>query len=129
MTNKEYKEKRDSIGGFDYWDMFGQDAEKDMRAYNRDMLHTKFAFTNDGLASIEPLVDSNYRARVYRYNDGATLQSYYTDVCKIVFDADGGKTFVPLWNGYSATTMKHINRFRALFGMPALSKREWIEIC
>lgn len=51
------------------------------------------------------------------------LRSYDTFVCGI----KGGK-FVRLWNGYSKTTMNHINDFRNLFGMNPISKKEWENI-
>ena len=49
------------------------------------------------------------------------LQSYQTEVCKI----DENGHFVKLWNGYSNTTMNHINAFLSLFGIPSMKKKEW----
>lgn len=53
---------------------------------------------------------------------GAALKSYETLVCKI--DSDGN--FTRLWNGYSRTTMNHINDFRKLYDLPALNKAAWM---
>ena len=49
------------------------------------------------------------------------LKSYETIVCKI------GKNdnFVRLWNGYSATTMRHINAFITKFGINGGGKIWW----
>lgn len=49
------------------------------------------------------------KAKVIIDSDGDMyLQSYDTVVCAIV-----NKLFVKLWDGYSATTMRHINSFCA----------------
>lgn len=70
-----------------------------------------------------PLDGCNYRASVRRDGDGVILTSYYTDVARV--DSDG---FHKLWNGYSVTTLKHVNIFRALFGLAALNKKEWVTL-
>lgn len=55
-------------------------------------------------------------------NDGETLlRSYDTIVCKI--DKSGG--FVRMWEGYSATTMRHINAFLETFGISGGGKKWW----
>lgn len=51
-----------------------------------------------------------------------TLKSYHTYICRI--DRDGN--FTKLWDGYSATTMKHINIFREMFGLSTMTKYDWI---
>lgn len=43
-------------------------------------------------------------------NDFIILQSYDTDVCRIENYRTGWK-FRRLWDGYSATTMRHVNEF------------------
>lgn len=54
------------------------------------------------------------KARVMECTNGEKLlQSYNTIVCKL--DADGN--FVRLWNGYSATTQRHVNSFLQLNGL------------
>lgn len=57
---------------------------------------------------------------IYNDNGSVSLKSYDTIVCTI---KDGN--FVKLWDGYSATTMKHINDFRMMFNLPTLNKKEW----
>lgn len=51
------------------------------------------------------------------------LYSYRTPVAMII--RNGGSNFVRLWDGYSSTTMRHINTFRSIYGLDAISKKEW----
>lgn len=53
-------------------------------------------------------------------NNRITLRSYATDVCMI----EGG-IFHKLWDGYSKTTMRHINSFLMEFNMPGGGKAWW----
>ena len=46
------------------------------------------------------------KAFIIERNDGIYLKSYDTLVCRITHGV-----FQRLWNGYSATTMRHINSF------------------
>ena len=48
------------------------------------------------------------------------LQSYETIVA--VFD---GKELIRLWDGWSATTGRHIASFCRYCGIPSIGKREW----
>jgi len=61
------------------------------------------------------------RAIVLATPHGSILKSYYTEVACIY---DG--IFYKLWEGFSSTTMKHINTYRIQNNMPALSKHDWI---
>ena len=49
------------------------------------------------------------------------LKSYDTEVCKII----PGGVFVRLWDGYSATTMRHVNAFIDYFHIPGGGKAWW----
>lgn len=49
------------------------------------------------------------------------LQSYDTIVCYI----NKNKKFVRLWNGYSSTTMRHINSFLRFVGISGGGKSWW----
>lgn len=49
------------------------------------------------------------------------LKSYYTDVACIY-----NNKLYKLWNGYSNTTLKHINLFLHKHNMPTISKYDWI---
>ena len=64
------------------------------------------------------------KAIVTEVDGNKILTSYTTDVARI--DSEG--RFTRLWNGYSATTMNHINSFRLMNGLNALTKKEWLEI-
>lgn len=74
---------------------------------------------------LSPVADSRKsyygKASVVEWNGEKILVSYETPVCKI--DRDG--RFVRLWNGYSATTMRHINSFNRLFGINQGGKAWW----
>ena len=66
------------------------------------------------------------KAHVITNDDGTLLlRSYETIVCE--YDPNTN-TFRKLWNGYSRTTMKHINDFRKLCGLSMLIKKEWDSI-
>lgn len=62
------------------------------------------------------------KARIIEKDSGEIiLQSYDTEVCKIT---PGGE-FVRLWDGYSLTTMRHINAFIELFNISGGGKSWW----
>lgn len=72
---------------------------------------------------LKPIAQKSFygKATVTENASGAALlRSYDTDVCGIV----SGR-FVRYWGGYSATTMKHINAFRAAYGLNTITKKEW----
>lgn len=62
------------------------------------------------------------KAKVIEIDGENFLQSYNTIVCKI----DKNGNFVKMWDGYSATTMAHINSFAALFNINGHGKK-WYE--
>ena len=127
MTNKEYKQARElaedayELGTFETYTMWGHANHymkpndiKKMRQEYKEAKKEKEAFTLDGFGN---------RALVIPTDNGFVLQSYYTEVAKIV---DG--KFYRLWDGFSTTTLKHVNIFRRHYGFDTLSKREWIEL-
>jgi hypothetical protein len=64
------------------------------------------------------------KAEVIEQDNGdIELRSYETIVARI----RNGK-FERLWNGYSATTMNHINSFLDLFGISGGGKAWWIAL-
>ena len=111
MTNKEYKEKlmyTVTFGGFDYL------TREEVKELARDIKGRKKDVILEGF---------NRRASIRVNEDGtAILTSYYTDVAAIK-----NGIFFKLWDGFSATTLKHVNLFREYYGMDALNKRGWIE--
>lgn len=62
------------------------------------------------------------KASVVEWNGEKILVSYETPVCKI----DRGGRFVRLWNGYSATTMRHINSFLCFNRINGGGKKWWM---
>lgn len=74
----------------------------------------------DGEVSILP--NSNNRAIVIETPDKKYLQSYDTLILET--DKATGET-VKLWDGYSATTMKHINQYLPSVGIRTMGKAEW----
>lgn len=130
MTNKEYKQAREAaeaaeelytfeqehFNGYIYYNsryMTTEDKQDLRREYKQDKKE------NQAYA----LEDFNTRALIIPTENGSILKSYYTEVCKI----ENGE-FFRLWEGFSVTTLKHINAYRRHFNMKALSKREWIEM-
>lgn len=65
--------------------------------------------------------------RIYTGNHGTTytLVSYDTDVCSINCTFDGWY-FVRGWDGWTPTTMKHVNAFREQFGFSRMNKYDWL---
>ena len=65
--------------------------------------------------------------RVYTNDNGAvyTLESYDTDVCSI-HATTMGWWFEREWDGWTPTTMKHINAFREQFGFSRMNKYDWL---
>lgn len=62
------------------------------------------------------------KAKVVEIENGdSVLISYNTEICKITKEGE----FKKLWNGYSLTTMRHINSFLATFGFARRNKEWW----
>ena len=129
MTNKEYKQAREiaesadelytfeHYNGYSFYSTRYMQTEdlKEMRQEYKELKKNRGAFTLEGFGN---------RALVIPTNDGYILQSYYTEVAKIKNTGE----FIKLWDGFSVTTLKHINAFREFAGMDTISKREWIEM-
>ena len=127
MTNKEYKQARQDaesapeIYTFEHWNGFSfypnrymtSEDLKDLRKENKAVKANRNAFSLDEFGN---------RALIIPVENGFILRSYYTDVAVI-----RNGEFFKLWNGFSVTTLKHINAFCRHFGFPTFSKREWIE--
>ena len=129
MTTKEYKRARENAenaceldtfvsyeGYYGYPNRYMKPEDiKELRKEYKELKKEKNAFALDGFGG---------RALVIPMESGdVVLQSYYTAVAVI----RNGR-FIKLWDGYSNTTLKHINEFRRHYNMSALSKREWIEL-
>lgn len=128
MTHKEYKaaremaESAEELYTFEHWNGYSiytsrymqPEDLKDMRKEYKDIKEQKNAFALDGFGN---------RALIIPVEDGYILQSYYTKVAVI-----RNNEFYRLWDGFSVTTLKHINAFRSFAGFKPISKREWIEM-
>ncbi len=130
MTNKEYKaaryeaENAPEIFTFESWNGFSiypnrymsnQDI-KDLRQEYKGIKAENKGYALDGFGG---------RALIIPDGNKLILRSYYTNVCE--FDLKTEK-FAKTWNGFSVTTLKHINIFRRFLALNELSKREWIEL-
>lgn len=108
MTSKEYKERLANHWQSDYWDCLTPEDRKALRQSMKRRQH-------DGE---EILCD---KASIKSDERGLVLTSYYTDVCCY---KDG--KFTKLWEGWSATTSKHVNMFCRKLRIPRIGKREWV---
>ena len=97
----------------DAWDYLTPDDNKELR----EDVKTRGKYYGHSI-----IAGTNNKATWYTDSDGAkVLRSYTTDVLKIY----RGRVY-KLWEGYSATTAKHINAFLLLNGYAGISKRDWI---
>lgn len=83
--------------------------------------------TKEKLNTINDSANSFYgKANVVQYNGGTKeLISYKTKVVRI---AKNG-TIKRLWDGYSMTTLRHVNEFLSQNGIEKkLTKKEWLEM-
>lgn len=69
------------------------------------------------------IVEGTNNKATWYFDDegGKVLRSYYTDVARLY----EGRLY-KLWNGYSVTTLNHINAFLADNGFPTICKRDWV---
>lgn len=61
------------------------------------------------------------KAKVIESKEGRYLQSYDTIVCFLSY----GGTFIKLWDGYSVTTMRHVNSFMCFVGWSECGGKSW----
>ena len=113
MTNKEYRAKLENMAVYNGFDYLNQREVKALRE------EVKNRVKYDGETYL-----SGFRATIRKEPYGIVLRSYQTDVALIGLDGKFRKT----WNGYSATTLKHVNLFREKSGLGKLNKREWVEL-
>lgn len=74
---------------------------------------------------LKATTQKSYYKKAYVLKDGNNLflRSYNTIVCGLV---DG--KFLRYWDGYSLTTMNHVNDFRMQHGLNRLNKKDWNNI-
>lgn len=115
MTAKEYKNRLTEHEIFNGLDYLQPDEVKELRSEIKEREK----------AGAIVLSSFNNRASISKKGNVYTLTSYKTKV--LSFDTETGE-IKKLWNGYSVTTLKHINLFLQYFNIPGLNKREWIEL-
>lgn len=113
---------------------YGYTNEKTDKTYFKNTLKTF-----DYISPLQTIYDSHvsfngraYVAEKLEYKESvkndvvvrAVLISYNTIVC----EWNQVKGFVRYWDGYSATTMRHINEFRKQQGYPSISKKTWEDL-
>ena len=128
MTNKEYKQAREEheqayeLDTFTTYEGFWGHENRYMKP--DDLKEMRQAIREEKKNGAIILDDFGGRAAIIPTVNGYILKSYYTNVCEI----RNGK-FIKLWQGYSNTTLKHINAFCSYLKIPLyFSKREWIEM-
>ena len=65
------------------------------------------------------------KASIVKSDGVVILYSYNTPIAMIILNFNGRIKFIRLWDGYSSTTMRHINTFRSIYGLDAISKKKW----
>lgn len=64
--------------------------------------------------------------KTYNGNDACyVLRSYDTVVVSVFVAADGTPFVKKFWNGYSVTTLRHVNELLMQLNFPKLSGRVW----
>lgn len=97
--------------GFSFYPRYNMDNNdlRDLKKFQKELLNSKGGYRISD------------RAIVVNNGHGYDLISYYTTVCSIY-----NGTFYKLWEGFSNTTMKHINVFLANNMLSTMSKKDWV---
>ena len=94
-----------------------------MKEYEIKLMNGKNLKTR--LNDNERYLENTYKkAKVKEENGAKELYSYETKVARITKNGE----FIRKWDGYSNTTLKHVNIFRLENGMKTINKKEWMEI-
>lgn len=80
------------------------------------MIELEELMPNDGQKSF------GEKAQIVKTEYVDALCIYSTPVACII---KNGLKFIRLWDGYNSTTMRHINSFRSIYGLGAISKKQW----
>lgn len=126
MTNKQYKqvkeehENNDALFTYEHYNGFSWYPSRYMTT--DDMRELRAEQKTDIAKYNGVKIDA--RAVVLKYDcDCVLLKSYKTIVAAIV-----GTQFIKLWDGFSVTTLKHINQFLSAYNGATVNKRAWIEM-
>lgn len=116
-----------------FYETFNRWCGKEERARLADLLKRNKELVRTDI-SYGRVVGCDARCITYYEADKGSshnyLISYGEIVCKIVYWADADNnthtSFVKLWDGYSKTTLKHINAFLAMDDIKPLTKYDWV---
>lgn len=116
-----------------FYDTFNRWCGKEERARLADLLKHNLELVRNDI-DYSRVWGCDARCVIYRSVDESSdhhyLISYGETVCKIVNWNDADKhmhtSFVKLWDGYSKTTLKHINAFLAMGNIKSLTKYDWV---
>lgn len=136
--------KKKLIAGVDYeafdsYDYYGRNGFTKSDARNilcRILSDSQAGALFDGKAklSVEDLNGGNVqrsfygKARIANYENGGKLLTFLISYNTAVAMLDSKGRFVRLWNGYSATTAKHLARFMDRYGLPHVYKADWLSM-
>lgn len=113
--NKEYRNRLDKHITMNGWDYLTQEETSELRREVKDRAkyHGHVIVPN-----------TNNKATFYKDDRGGlVLRSYTTDVLRLY----RGRVY-KLWQGYSATTARHIDEFMNMNGYRGICKHDWIMI-
>ena len=95
----------------------------------------KFLAFGDDLKEVEelPTIGSNQnsyygKAKVLTCMDDAGKLIFYLLSYDTVVAMVRSGNFYRLWSGWSATTAKHVNSFRAAFSFSKINKKDWLNL-
>ena len=125
MTNKEYKalreehENNDALYEYEHNNGFSWKTSRYMTADDIKELRAEHKHDIEKYHGVK--LDT--RAAALKYDtDAVLLKSYKTVVAAII-----GTQFYKLWDGFSVTTLKHVNAFLSAYNGQQFNKRAWIE--
>ena len=126
MTNKEYKAAREAaeqVGElYEFEKQIPGTWHTTKMLDTQDLRELRAQYKQDHGIKLEGF---NNRAIVIKVKGGYILKSYNTIVAYYLISED---KMIRAWDGFSVTTLKHVNVFRSWLGLSTLSKREWIEL-
>ena len=95
---------------------------KEMREYHKKQLANGWRGIKDGN------IRTRYRIIKDDGNDiSIEVESFYTTVCYISKES-GLWWILKEWDGYSSTTLRHLNLLAEKFHFPSISKKKWNDL-
>ena len=125
---------RDVYGGMWNASRFEQDSEESVLYRVLKEKQYNSIFCGNGKLTVDDLNGGNVqrsfygKARIATYKNGRTFNTYLISYNTAVCMLDSAGRFIRLWNGYSATTAKHIARFMDRYGLHGVNKADWLNM-